>query len=196
MPAQAVRTVVLASLLALGACTGAPQAEVPAGPVTVQIFSDPQCFACRRFYLQNLKPAMAELGSKGIKVEHHLLPLRRHQFAREASALIVAGEQLGAGGRERVLGALFETQPRWEESGNLAGAVAPFFSPAERAVLQRGAAPGTVAADLARARGLAKQSGVEGLPAIFVLSGGERHRIPSTVQYPIFRRYLNSRLEP
>ncbi|HEU4454566.1 MAG TPA: thioredoxin domain-containing protein [Longimicrobium sp.] len=194
MQAHALRAAALAPLLALAACAPdprpAPRAE---GGVVVQVFSDPQCWACRRFYLENLKPAMAELGGRGVRVEHHLLTYYEH--ARAASSLVLAGERLGPGGSERVLGAVFETQAEWAEDGDVAGALARSFSPDELAALRTHAASPGVAATLAREAALAERSGVTRTPTVYVLSGGERHRVPSTVQYPIFRRYLNSRLE-
>lgn len=198
MPRHALRAAALAPLLALAACADDPQPEprADAGPVTVQVFSDPQCFACRRFYLENLRPALAELGGRGLRVEHRLYPLAYHKHARRASSFVLAGERLGPDGRERVLGAVFETQPKWEKDGDLAAALAGSFTPGELALLQRHAEAPEVSAALDREIALAKENEVSGIPTVYVLSHGERHQVPSTVQYPIFRRYLSSRLEP
>lgn len=191
----------LGTILLLGACgkdsaSRLAAADPAAGEtVVLEIFSDPQCGACRRFYQENLQPAEQEFGGRGLKVVHHIFPLKAHQHAKAATLLYLAGDQLGEGGRSRVLAALFETQAAWSADGNIEAALTKALGAEQWALLAPRAASPEIAAELAREIGVVQQAGLRGTPTVVVHAGGEKQNVPSTVQYPIFRRYLSSLLE-
>ena len=165
--------------------------------VRVEVFSDPQCGTCRQFYLENLEPLLDDFGDTGeVCVVHYLFPLRTHAHAREASLYALAGGALGAGGRERVLDALFRSQDRWADDGDLRSALATAFSTAELDLLAERAATPELAAQLEGEVAVARGRRVSSTPTVFVVHGEERQSIPATVQYPLLRRYLAHLVEP
>lgn len=165
------------------------------GKVVLEVFSDPQCGACRRFFQENLERAEKEFGGRGLEVVHHIFPLKAHQYAKPATLLYLAGDQLGEGGRTRVLAALFATQAAWSADGNLEAALKGALGAEQWELLAPRAASPEVAAEFEREIAVVKQAGLRGTPTIVVHADGEKQNVPSTVQYPIFRRYLSSLLE-
>ena len=165
------------------------------GTVTMEIFSDPECQPCRRFYLDALEPVERELGDR-LTVIHHLYPSRAHKHARDASRLALAGDRLGTDGRYRVLAALFRTQPAWARDGEIIRAITPSFSSQEVSALTTTAATSECDAALDREIAEGRVADVRGTPTIFANANGHRQLVPSTVQYPILRRYLLSLVEP
>ncbi len=182
--------------LAAVACSAESHSTTLAGrTVTLEVFSDPQCLACRQFYQENLKPALDELGALGLQVVHHLVPLPFHQHARQASLWVLAGDQLGPDGPAQVLAALFATQPAWSQNGDLEGALASYFSQEQLVRMRERAKSPEVLAQLEGEVARASSRKVSSVPTIFVVAQGERQRVPSTVQYPILRRYLHRLLQ-
>ena len=93
----------------------------PGAPIKIEVFSDYQCPACRTFYLDTIKPilanyARAQAGPNGqpikprVCVVYRDFPLDMHQFARPAARLSLAAQRLGRERWLRVSEALYTYQ--------------------------------------------------------------------------------------
>lgn len=71
------------------------RASSDSGDVTILVFGDYECPACRRFHIQALRPALREFGSRVRWVSRHY-PLPYHRFAVPAA---IAAECAAEDGR-------------------------------------------------------------------------------------------------
>lgn len=197
--------VVLGAVLALGtagvapAQTKAAAAELTAlkamgsksAPITIEVFSDFQCPACKVNYEQTLRPVMDNYVSTGkVYLVHHDFPLPMHSHAREAARWANAAAQIGK--FARVEAALYAKQETWVANGNIEAAVASVLTPAEmkkvRQLMQSGQLDAVIDRDVA----LGQSRRVNQTPSLFVSKGGETVPLPAGgVTYGILRQYLD-----
>jgi len=102
----------------------------PKAPVTIEVFSDFQCPACKRFHDQELPLLVKEYVSTGkAYLVYRYFPLPQHAFGRKAAELVCACAQIGK--YEPAADALFAKQDDWSQNGNLDGTLAAVLTPAE-----------------------------------------------------------------
>lgn len=99
-------------------------------PITLDLYSDFQCPACKLMYETRLKPLMLNDVDKGkVYLVHHEFPLRMHAFAVEASSYACAARRIGK--YDQVADVLFREQPSWSVTGKVADAVSSVLTPEE-----------------------------------------------------------------
>jgi protein-disulfide isomerase len=103
--------------------TGSPHA-----PVTCEIYTDYECPACARFYLEVVPQLNAEYVATGkVMLLHRDYPLPQHQYsrlaARYANAAGIAGEYAIA------VAQLFRTQSSWGLTGDIAPQLSQVLAP-------------------------------------------------------------------
>jgi protein-disulfide isomerase len=75
-------------------------------PISIEVFSDFQCPACKALHEQTLKPLIADYVRTGkVFLQHRDFPLPMHQYARPAANLAAAAGHIGK--YEEVADALF-----------------------------------------------------------------------------------------
>ena len=86
----------------------------PGAPVKIEVFSDYQCPVCRTFYLETLKPLLADYTKENkiakICVVYRDYPLDMHPFARKAARFALAANRLSRERWLRVTDALYTEQ--------------------------------------------------------------------------------------
>ena len=93
-------------------------------PIRLEVYSDFQCPACARFFLEVVTPAVKEYGDSGkICVLYNEFPLNGHKYSREAARYSLAAQRLGRRQWLAVIRALYQKQPMWVENGNIDGAL-------------------------------------------------------------------------
>jgi protein-disulfide isomerase len=99
-------------------------------PVTMEVFSDYQCPACKTLFTTTNRRLMDDYVSTGkVYLIHRDFPLPMHAHSRVAARYARAAAQLGK--VEPVEQALFQNQEKWEQSGDVDGTVAAVLSAAE-----------------------------------------------------------------
>src|SRR5215213_7849553 len=69
---------------------------VPMAAVTIEVFSDFQCPACKTLHEETLRPLVADYVNKGkVYLIHRDFPLPMHAYAREAACLACAAGRVG-----------------------------------------------------------------------------------------------------
>jgi protein-disulfide isomerase len=93
----------------------------PQAPVVMEVFSDHQCPACRRFYLEVTRQVLSDYAMKGrVCVIYHDFPLQMHEHARKAARYSqVAADLLTQEDWIRVTDALYYYQSQWSASGDV-----------------------------------------------------------------------------
>lgn len=161
-------------------------------PITIEVFSDFQCPACKQTFLQTLRPLMDDYVASGkVYLVHRDFPLPMHNHSREAARWANAAAQ--AGKFEAVEEALYTKQESWAANGNIEAVVAAVLSPAAmKKVRQWMQSSGPLDAAIDKDVELGKSRRVSQTPSLFVTHGGETVPLPpGGVTYPILKQYLD-----
>ena len=109
----------------------------PNAPLKIEVFSDFQCPVCRAFYLDTMKPLIADFTKDKridkLYIVYHDFPLDMHQYARKAACYAMAAQRLGRDPWLRVFDALYQEQAQWSQDGNIDAVVAKVLDPTELA---------------------------------------------------------------
>lgn len=168
----------------------------PNAPILIEIFSDYECPACRRYYLETMRQVLADYATAGkVCVVYYEFPLPTHKHSREASRYALAATRLGPEKWIRVTDALYYYQSLWSSTGQLESVVADALSKKDmekvRGWVDDGKLEASIERDLARGR----RRGVRSTPTSFITANGKTERVNGVVQYPILRRFLDRLLE-
>jgi protein-disulfide isomerase len=163
-------------------------------PITMEVFSDFQCPACKVFYVSSVRPLLDEYVSTGkVYLIHRDFPLPMHQHSREAAQYAIAAARLGK--LEKVEAVLFDKQESWTLDGKIDATVATVLSPAEmkqvRQMVQSGKMDAYIESDVA----LGNAKGVRQTPSIYVTHAGTTYQLPpGGVSYSLLKRFLDDLL--
>ncbi|MBP1595845.1 MAG: oxidoreductase [Acidobacteria bacterium] len=166
---------------------------VPEAPVKIEVFSDYQCPVCRIFYIETLKPVLAEYAaSKQVYIVYHDFPLDMHPYARKAARFAHAAFQIGRDRWLRVTDALYAQQAQWSLDGNIEAVLARVLDPADLARIARLAAdPATVAA-VDNGILLGRSRSITVTPTFFITTtDGRQERVNQGVPYAVLKDYLD-----
>jgi len=98
--------------------------------VTMEIFSDFQCPACKQLFTTTTQRIMDDYVNTGkVYMVHRDYPLPMHAYSRVAASYSRAAAHIGK--CEPVEQALFQNQEKWEVNGDVKGIVAAVLTPAE-----------------------------------------------------------------
>jgi protein-disulfide isomerase len=167
----------------------------PSAPITIELYTDYQCPACREFYLTRLPQLTTDFINAGkVRLIHRDFPLPQHTFAKLATRYANAAGQIGK--YDVVASQLFETQPDWEVNGDIDSAVAKVLSPAQMAEVRN-----IVKTDSALDESMVNdqnkgtfQDHVEETPSIVIVYKGQRETIGGAMPYDLLKQYLNKKL--
>lgn len=162
-------------------------------PITMEVFSDYECPACREFYLATQPALMDNYVATGkVFLVHRDFPLAMHRFSREAARLVNAAAKIGK--FEKAEAAIYSKQASWDKDGNLDAALVSVLTPAElkrvKEIAESGKMDPFIESDVAL--GHSKQ--VQQTPSVFVTKGGQTDALPPGVSYRILKLYLDEKL--
>ncbi len=191
-------TLVLATIGAAQAQTRLAAAEITAlkalgsksAPITIEVFSDFQCPACKRTFEETLRPVIDNYVATGkVYLVHRDFPLPMHAHSREAARWANAAAQIGK--FEKVEAALYAKQESWAANGNIEAVVGTVLSPAEMKKVRPLVQGGQLEAVIDRDVTLGKSRLVNQTPTLFVTKGGETEKLTSGVTYSLLKQYLD-----
>ncbi len=166
----------------------------PTAPITIELYTDYECPACRNLYLYILPDLTKDFVATGkVRVIHRDFRIQSHQFTKIAARYANAAGEIGK--FDIVANQLFVTQPDWAQNGNVDGDVAKALSPADMDKL-RAVVKNDSHLDDSVVRDEAMAINVDHLtetPWIVIVSKGKREAIAS-VPYTILKQYLNQKL--
>jgi protein-disulfide isomerase len=170
---------------------------IPSAPIKIEVFSDYQCPACRAFYLQTMRTVLSAYADAGKAcVVYREFPLDIHAHARVAARYGHAAMKLGVRQWAQVTDALFLAQDQWAQSGDVEAVVAKALNAEDLAAVRKqmqNPAPLDAAIDSDINLGLSRD--VNSTPTFFVTAHNRTEKVAAAIQYPIFKRYLDSLLE-
>src|SRR6476660_2919188 len=178
-------TLVSAAQLSTGKTRG-----IPVAAITIEIFSDFQCPACKALHEQTLKPLVADYVDKGrVYLVNRDFPLPMHAYARQAACLADAAARIGK--YEQVADALFANQESWAKDGKVEETVAKALGPADaKKVLALAKAP-DIAAEVESDTQKGRDAHLQQTPTLIVTHQSKSYPVSGIVSYPILRRFLD-----
>jgi protein-disulfide isomerase len=168
----------------------------PTAPVSVEIYTDYECPACRALYLDVLPSLNADFVATGkVHLLHRDFPLQMHQFSKLATRYANAAGAIGK--YDLVANQIFASQPEWSQNGNVDAAVAKVLSPADmekvRTMVKTDShLDDSVTQDVAMG---SNQDHLTQTPTIVIIAKGKREVIGGGLSYPILKIYLDQKLK-
>jgi protein-disulfide isomerase len=162
-------------------------------PVTMEVFSDFQCPACKTLFLTTNRQLMDNYVSTGkVYLIHRDFPLPMHAYSRVAARYGRAAAQLGKG--EAVEQVLFQNQEKWEQNGDVDGTVASVLSAAEMAKVRALVKGGTLDAAIDKDYALGQIYRVSQTPTTVFHSKGQTYPYSGVMSYDILKQFLEQLL--
>jgi len=162
-------------------------------PITMEVFSDFECPACRNFYQTSLKQVVDNYVNTGkVYLIHRDFPLDMHHYSRQAARFANAAAEIGQ--FQIVEQALFDTQDQWSKNGNIDEAMAPSLSPALLKKIHdyESLHGNEIDASIERDRTMGVQRNVNQTPTVYVTSHGKTEALPGgDVSYTLLKQYLD-----
>jgi protein-disulfide isomerase len=171
----------------------------PNAPITVEIFSDYQCPACREMYLDTTRQIIDNYVSTGkVYLVHRDFPLNMHSHSQDAARWLNAVAAASTRSFPAAEIAVYTKQDDWGASGNVEQVLAATLPAAdmkkvrEAEIADRAEIDAAIRSDLS----LGNTRNVTGTPSIFVIPRGKAPvPLPSgPVPYQLLKQYLDSLL--
>lgn len=161
--------------------------------ITMEVFSDFQCPACRTLYLGVWRQLMENYVNTGkVYLIHRNFPLAMHAHSRDAARYADAAARLGK--FEAVEQVLFEKQESWAASGDVDGTVAKVLAPADMARVRALVKGGTLDAGIDRDFALGQSRRVTQTPTTIITHKGQTYPVVGPQSYAVFHEFLDQLL--
>lgn len=166
----------------------------PSAPITMEVFGDFQCPACRAFFENTVKQVIDNYVIPGkVYIIHRDFPLDMpHPYARQAARLANAAANFGQ--FEAIERALYDHQDEWSAKGNIDEVIAPSFSAAQFKKFQSFESQhmNEINASIERDRAMGVQRNVNQTPTIYVTHRGKTEALPGGgVDYKLLKSYFD-----
>jgi protein-disulfide isomerase len=169
-------------------------------PLKIEVFSDFQCPVCRAFYLETMKPLIADFTKEKridkIYIVYHDFPLDMHQYARKAACYAMAAARLGRDPWLRVTDALYQEQAQWSQDGNIDAIVTKVLDPTELTRVKKLATDPSVEEAVRLEVLLGQGHEVTMTPTFFIITqAGHQEKVPGGVPYALLKGRLEQLLK-
>ena len=165
----------------------------PKAPITMEVFGDFQCPACRGFFEGTVKQVIDDYVIPGkVYIIHRDFPLEMHPYARQAARLANAAAEFGQ--FEAVERALYDHQDEWSAKGNIDEVMASYFPPAQFKKFQAYESQhiSEINASIERDRAMGNQRNVNQTPTVYITAHGKTEALPGGgVDYKLLKSYFD-----
>ena len=162
-------------------------------PITMEVFEDFQCPACRNFYESSLKMVIDNYVNTGkVYLIHRDFPLDIHPYSHQAAQLANAAARLGQ--FETMERALFDNQEKWSANGKIDEAIASNVPAPQLKKIRdyESAHMDDIKSSIERDHAMGVQRNVNQTPTIYVTSHGKTEALPGGgVAYSLLKQYLD-----
>jgi protein-disulfide isomerase len=182
---------------------------VKSAPITMEVFSDYQCPACRAFFENTLRFMITDYVASGkVYLVHRDFPLPMHSYSMDAARWANAAARIGR--FEAIDTALFDNQNSWTKDGNMEQYISAALGTADFKRVQKlvqGCLTQTVGVQqaaqtthsceldsfIAQDQALGKAVPVNSTPTIVITYKGQHYPPMSGIfTWPIMKQYLDS----
>lgn len=162
----------------------------PAAPVTIELFSDFQCPACRQLHMELLPNLMRDYIVPGkAYLVYKEFPLPQHNHSREAAAYACAAARVGK--YDQVADVLFQNQPTWSNDGKVFETVSSALTPAEQKKVQALAKDPAILEEVQNDVQEGQSIPVNATPTIVIIRGAKRYPIAGPINYNLLRQFID-----
>jgi protein-disulfide isomerase len=162
-------------------------------PVTMEVFSDFQCPACKTLFTTTNRRLMDDYVSVGkVYLIHRDFPLPMHAYSRVAARYARAAAQLGK--VEPVELALFQNQEKWEQNGEVDGTVATALSAAEMTKVRALVKGGTLEPLIDKDYMLGQTYNINQTPTTVFHCKGQTYPYSGNMTYDTLKQFLDQLL--
>jgi protein-disulfide isomerase len=165
----------------------------PNAPITMEVFGDFQCPACRGFFEATVKQVIDDYVIPGkVYLIHRDFPLEMHPYARQAARLANAAAEFGQ--FEAIERALYDHQDEWSAKGNIDEVIASYFPPAQFKKFQAFELQhiSDINASIERERAMGAQRNVNQTPTVYITAHGKTEALPGGgVDYKLLKSYFD-----
>jgi protein-disulfide isomerase len=162
-------------------------------PIIMEVFSDYQCPACKNLFLTTDRLLVDNYVNTGkVYLIHRDYPLPMHAYSRVAARYGRASAQLGK--LDAVEVALFQSQEKWEVSGDVDGTVAAALSPTEMNKVRALVKGGTLDAMIDKDYALGQIYHVNQTPTTILHAKGQTYPVVGVVTFDVLHTFLDQLL--
>jgi len=162
-------------------------------PITMEVFSDFQCPACRQLYEQTLRQVIIDyVAADKVYLVHRDFPLPTHKYSREAARYANAAARIGK--FEKVEEALFTKQDVWSADGNIDAIVAAVLTPAEMKQVRQLVRNGQLDATIDKDKSLGNLAQVQRTPTTIITYRGATYPLVGVIPYATLRQFFDQLL--
>jgi protein-disulfide isomerase len=160
-------------------------------PVTMEVFSDFQCPACKQLFTTTTQRVMSDYVNSGkIYLVHRDFPLPMHAYSRIAASYSRAAAHIGKD--DVVAVALFQNQQKWEADGKVAEVVAAVLTPAEMKKVQALVDSKTLEPLIERDKQLGQVYAINQTPTTWLHTrNGQSFPVVGFVNYDVLKTFLD-----
>ncbi len=159
--------------------------------VTMEVFSDFQCPACKQLFTTTLQRVSNDYVNTGkIYMVHRDFPLPMHAYSRVAASYARAAAHIGK--NDVVEAALFQNQEKWEATGDVKGTVAVVLTPAEMKRVQALVDGKTLEPLIEKDKQLGQADAINQTPTVWLhTKGGQAFPVVGFVSYDVLKTFLD-----
>ena len=165
----------------------------PNAPITMEVFGDFECPACRAFFETTVKRMIDDYVVPGkVYLVHRDFPLDMHPYARQAARLANAAASFGQ--FQAVERALYDKQDDWSTKGNIDEVLASSFPAGQLKKFHDYEAQhlNDINASIERDRAMGMQRNVNQTPTVFITAHGKTEALPGGgVDYKLLKNYFD-----
>jgi protein-disulfide isomerase len=162
-------------------------------PVIMEVFSDFQCPACKTLFTTTNRQLMDNYVSSGkVYLIHRDFPLPMHAYSRIAARYGRAAAQIGKS--EAAEQVLFQSQEKWEQSGDVDGTLATVLSAAEMTKVRALVKGGTLEPLIDKDYALGTEYRVSQTPTTVFHCKGQTYPYSGVMSYEILKQFLDQLL--
>ncbi len=162
-------------------------------PITMEVFSDFQCPACKQLYKTTNQLLVDNyVNTNKVYLIHRDFPLPMHAYSKIAARYVRAASQLGKS--EQAEKALFDSQEKWEQSGDVDGTLAAALSSAEMSKIRAVAKGTSLDAVIERDVAVGKGYNVNQTPTTIIHYKGQTYPVVGVVNYDVLHSFLDQLL--
>jgi protein-disulfide isomerase len=165
----------------------------PSAPITMEVFGDFQCPACRGFFETTVKQVIDDYVIPGkVYLVHRDFPLDMHPYARQAARLANAAAEFGQ--FEAIERALYDHQDEWSAKGNIDEVMATYFPAAQFKKFQSFESQhmSEINASIERDHAAGMQRNVNQTPTVYITAHGKMETLPGGgVDYKLLKSYFD-----
>jgi protein-disulfide isomerase len=162
----------------------------PSAPVTIQVYSDYECPACKTFHDQTLPEVVRDYVATGkVYLIYRNFPLPMHPYSRQAAGYACAAAHLKL--FQPVADALFRNQSAWAQTGKVWEYVASVLTERQQKEVETMAKSPEVLAEIQRDLTAGQREPVTSTPTLIVSHGAKKYPVSGGLNYLLLKQLIN-----